>query len=168
MRKGRVVPLAMEVRALKPNGLHLDSAHFATNRILPSIEGHRDAQPRGRAGTANEADDHLAAQQGLSTPVRRDVAKHAMLDLVPFARARRQMAYRHTQPCLIGEPLPSAFHRRARARLLPPPAAVMSRALAVDTGPNPSGATGSERRYGERGGVMVPPTLTHPRLAPTS
>jgi len=51
------------------------------------------------------ADDHLAAQQGLSTPVGGDMAKHAMLDFVPFARARRQMADRHTQPRLIGEPL---------------------------------------------------------------
>ena len=105
MRKDRVVPLAVEVRSLKPNGLHLDSAHPDANRILPSIEGRLDAQPRGRAGTANEADDHLAAQQGLSTPVRGDVAKHTMLDLVPFARARRQMAYCHTQPRFIGEPL---------------------------------------------------------------
>src|SRR5207245_6352816 len=101
MRKDRGVPLAVEVGSLKPNGRHLASAHFDTNRILPSIEGRVDAQPRGRAGPTNEADDNLTAQQGLSTPVRGDVAKHAMLDLVPFARARRQMAYRHTQPRLI-------------------------------------------------------------------
>src|SRR5439155_5847497 len=63
MRKDRVVPLAVEVGALKPNGLHLASAHLDANRILPSIESRLDAQPRGRAGTANEADDHLAAQQ---------------------------------------------------------------------------------------------------------
>jgi len=105
MRKDRVVPLAVEVGALKPNGLHLASAHLDANRLLPSIESRLDAQPRGRAGTANEADDHLAAQQGLSTPVRGDMAKHAMLDFVPFARAWRQMAYRYPQPRLSGEPL---------------------------------------------------------------
>ena len=92
MRKDRVVPFAMEVSSLKANGLHLGSTHLNANGILPSIEGRLDAQPRGRAGTANEADDHLAAQQGLSTPVRGDVAKHAVLDFVPLARARRQMA----------------------------------------------------------------------------
>src|SRR5512138_202893 len=105
MRKNRIVPFAMESGSLKPNGRHLTSAHLDTSRILPSIEGCLDAQPCGGAGTANEADDNLTAQQGLSTPVRGDVAKHAMLDLVPFARARRQMADRHTQPRLIGEPL---------------------------------------------------------------
>ena len=106
MRKNRIVPLAVDVGSLKPNGRHLASAHLDASRILPSIEGRLDAQPRGRAGTANEADDHLTAQQGLSTPVRGDVANHAMLALVPLARARRQMASRHTQPRLIGEPLP--------------------------------------------------------------
>ena len=105
MRKNRIVPLAMEVGSLKPNGRHLASAHLDTSRILPSIEGRLDAQPRRGAGTANEADDHLTAQQGLSTPVRGDVAKHAMLDRVPLARARRQRADRHTQPRLISEPL---------------------------------------------------------------
>src|SRR2546421_1892992 len=93
MRQDRVIPLAVEIGSLKPNGLHLDRAHLDTNRILPRIERRLDAQPGGRAGTANEADDHLATQQRLSTPVRGDVAKHTMLDLVPFARARRQMAY---------------------------------------------------------------------------
>src|SRR5262249_48540188 len=105
MRKDRVVPLAVEVRSLQPNGLHLARTHLDANRILPSIESRLDTQPRGRAGTANEADDHLAGQQGLATPVRGDVAKHAVLDLVPFARARRQMADRYPQPRLIGEPL---------------------------------------------------------------
>ena len=105
MRKDRVGPLAVEVRSLQPHGLHLASTHLDANRIVPRIEGCLDAQPRGGAGTANEADDNLTAQQGLSTPVRGDMAKHAMLDLVPFARARRQMADRHTQPRLIGEPL---------------------------------------------------------------
>jgi hypothetical protein len=95
----------MEVGSLKPNGRHLTRAHLDTSRILPRIEGRLDAQPRGGAGIANEADDHLTAEQGLAPPVRGDVAKHAMLDLVPFARARRQMADRHTQPRLIGEPL---------------------------------------------------------------
>ena len=95
MRKNRIVPLAMEVGSLKPNGRHLARAHLDTSRILPSIEGRLDAQPRGGAGTANEADDHLTAQQGLSPPVRGDVAKHAMLDLVPFARARGKVAYRN-------------------------------------------------------------------------
>src|SRR5262245_9302737 len=105
MRKNRGVPLAVEVGSLKPNGRHLARTHLEANRIVPSIEGHLDAQPRGRAGTANEADDPLTAQEGLSTPVRGEVAKHAMLALVPCARARRQMADRHAPPRLIGAPL---------------------------------------------------------------
>src|SRR5499427_7466094 len=105
MRKNRVVPLAVEGGSLKPNSRHLARTHLDADRILPRIESRLDTQPRRRAGTTNEADDHLAAQQGLSPPVRSDMAKHTMLDLVPFARARREMAYRYMQPRLIGEPL---------------------------------------------------------------
>src|SRR5436190_22484725 len=39
MRKDRVVPLAVEVGSLKPNGRHLASAHLDANRIWPGIEG---------------------------------------------------------------------------------------------------------------------------------
>jgi len=105
MRKARVVPLAVEVRSLQSPSLPLASAHLAAHRIVPRIEGCLDAQPRGRAGTANEADEHLAAQQRLSTPVRGARAHHAVRARVPFARARRQRADRSTPPRLLGEPL---------------------------------------------------------------
>jgi hypothetical protein len=73
----------MEVKSLKPNGLHLVRAHLNANGILPYIQGCLDAQPAGGTRIANETDNDFAAQQGLAAPIRGDVAKHAMLNLVP-------------------------------------------------------------------------------------
>src|SRR5262252_6697786 len=169
MRKNRVVPLAVEGGSLKPNSRHLARTHLDADRILPRIESRLDTQPRRRAGTTNEADDHLAAQQGLSPPVRSDMAKHTMLDLVPFARARREMAYRYMQPRLIGEPLQLCLPQPRTGTLLPPPSAVMSSSLA--RGYMAAPIWRHHARIVATANAAVSwstPTLTHPRLAPTS
>src|SRR5215471_4466389 len=52
---------------------------------------------------ANQIDHHLAAHQGSAPPVLRNVAKHAVLDLVPLAGPRRKVTHRNPQPDIIGQ-----------------------------------------------------------------
>src|SRR5437016_9728261 len=47
----------------------------------------------------------LAAEQGSAAPVVGDVAEHAVLDLVPLARAGREVTDLHGQTQLVGQVL---------------------------------------------------------------
>src|SRR3954471_12256947 len=61
------------------------------------------------------------ADQRLAAPVLPDEREKAMLDLVPLARPRREVAYRDLQPRLIRQPL--EFHLpEAHARAIAPAA----------------------------------------------
>ena len=55
-----------------------------------------DGQAIFGGGAADEIDDNFMADQRLPPPVHADVAEHAVLDLVPFARTRREVADRNT------------------------------------------------------------------------
>src|SRR6266511_5156451 len=105
MRKDRRVPLAMEMGSVDLKLLHLGITNLDALRILASVQRRLDPQARRGVGVADEADDHLEAFQRLATPVGGDVAEHAVLDLVPLARARRQVADAHVEAALVGEAL---------------------------------------------------------------
>jgi hypothetical protein len=105
MRKNRVVPVTMELGSFDPQGCHLGIADFDPSGILASVQSSLDTQSLRCRGGANEADDDLPAHQRLATPVGRDVAEHAVLDLVPLARARGQVADTDAQTAVIGEAL---------------------------------------------------------------
>ena len=51
-----------------------------------------DGQAVLGGGGADEITDDLMADQWLPPPVHADVAEHAVFDLVPFARTRREVA----------------------------------------------------------------------------
>src|SRR5579872_2038134 len=61
---------------------------------------------------ADEVDNHRAAQQWAPAPVLRDVAEHAVLDFIPLAGTRGEVADRNLQSELVGQllkaPLPEA------------------------------------------------------------
>ena len=59
--------------------------------IASLIELGLDAQPRGRAGVADQVDEGFEGAERTAPPVLRDVAEEPMLDLVPFAGARREV-----------------------------------------------------------------------------
>ena len=61
------------------------------------------AQAAARLGTGNEVDDHLMTDQRMCAPVHRDEREHAVLDLVPLARPRREMAHLNVQADLFCE-----------------------------------------------------------------
>ena len=105
MRQNRIIPVPMERRSFDLQGRHLGITDFDTSGIRPSVQRCLDTQAlRCRSG-ANEAHDHLPTLQRLATPVGGDVAEHAVLNLVPLARARGQMADTDAQTARIGETL---------------------------------------------------------------
>ena len=68
-----------------------------------------DGQAALSGRVSDEIDDDLMADQWLSTPVHADVTEHAMLNLIPFARAWREVTDGDMQPALVGEFLQSHF-----------------------------------------------------------
>ena len=64
---------------------------------------HREAGV-GRGG-GDQLDDDLVADQRLAAPVLGDEGEQAVLDLVPFAGAGREVADGHGQAGLVGEAL---------------------------------------------------------------
>lgn len=74
------------------NSCHFFFGNLSACGILALIETATDGQSlRGRSG-GDEVYHRLVVAQWLSAPVGGDEGKEAMLDLVPFARARREMA----------------------------------------------------------------------------
>ena len=83
---------------------------------------------RGSSG-ADQVDDDLEGLQGDSLPVARDVTEKPMLDLVPLAGARRQVAHGDPQPGLGGQRGELGFPQ-PKPRLEPPLSAVISKSFA--------------------------------------
>src|SRR6266487_4492241 len=99
-------------------GGHLFIRYLPSSRVAPSVELALHRQSGLCGGRRDQLQDHGVADERLTTPVLADPGEETMLDLVPFARARRQVADRDGQTRLIGQllqlPLPQA-HPRAVA-----------------------------------------------------
>ena len=109
LRLDRVVPLA--VKGI-PDHLHRSEflvANLAALRIGVGVEFGLNLQAGGGRGIGDQVDDDLEADQGPPTPVLADVSKHAMLDLIPLARARRQVTDRDRQARIVGQALQFGF-----------------------------------------------------------
>src|SRR5512144_439220 len=109
LRLDRVVPLA--VKGI-PGHLHRGEflvANLAALRIGVGVEFGLNLQAGGGGGIGNQVDDNLEADQGPPTPVLADVSKQAMLDLIPLARARRQVTDRDRQARIVGKALQFGF-----------------------------------------------------------
>jgi hypothetical protein len=68
-----------------------------------------DCEASLRRRGCNQIHDGLIVRQGTPTPIHADVRKKAMLNLVPLARSRREVAHRYSQRLLIGELLQFSF-----------------------------------------------------------
>ena len=82
----------MKVVVLDGDGAHLGVADLDAGRISVGVDLALHLQPGvgGRGG--DELDDGLIADERPAAPVLGDEREEAMLDLVPFAGAGRQMA----------------------------------------------------------------------------
>src|SRR6266568_599448 len=100
-----VVPLAMESVRLDPQRTKLSLRHLLAGRIAATIEPRAHDEAAAVAGVADEVDDRLVGPQGTTAPVDRDEREEAVLDLVPLARARREVADTDRHAELVGDSL---------------------------------------------------------------
>src|SRR5277367_5001015 len=109
VRADGVVPIAVEFMTMNVDGVHLGISDFDAGGVGVGIDLALDLQAgicgRGR----DQLNDGLVADQRAPAPVLRDEGEQAMLDLVPFAGAGRQMAYRDRDAEFIGEGLQFAL-----------------------------------------------------------
>jgi len=95
MWNDRIVPLTMECRRRQSDLGKLFGRHRLFERIHMSVQLGTYLQSGRRPGIPNQLNDHGVVRQRPAAPVLCDVTEHAVLDLVPLARARRKMANRH-------------------------------------------------------------------------
>src|SRR5512142_2333649 len=71
--------------------------------VVTRIKPRSDLQSgRGRHLT-DQVDHHRSTHQGTTAPILREMTEHPVLDLVPLARARREVAHRDREPQEIGQ-----------------------------------------------------------------
>ena len=91
---------------------HLLIADLDAGRIAVGVQFGMHGQTGAGAGSADQLHHRLVSEQWLPAPVVADAGKQAVLDLVPLAGARRQVADLHTQAGFVGQalqlPLPRA------------------------------------------------------------
>src|SRR6202158_3736262 len=87
-----VVPVAMKLVTFDVQFGQFVVGDLGTKRVGFGVEFRLDAQSLLRSGVRGESDDNLVAEQRASALVLRDVGKHSVFDLVPFACSRREGA----------------------------------------------------------------------------
>src|SRR5260370_42223533 len=87
-----IVPVAVEIAAPDTDGVHLGVADLDAGGIGGGIDLALDLQPGIGGRGRNELDDGLVADERSRPPILGNEREEAMLDLVPFARAGREMA----------------------------------------------------------------------------
>ena len=80
-RMNGVVPVAMKAMGHEVERGHRGARDGLAFRIGSAIELTAHAQPRRRAGGADEIDDHRETHERLAAPVGADVREVAVLDL---------------------------------------------------------------------------------------
>src|SRR5262245_50620883 len=100
-----VVPVSVEPVLPDGEGLQLLGCYLSPGWVAILVQFRPDRQPVPRRRLTDEVAHDLSAHQRTAPPVLRDVAEHPVLDLVPLAGPRREVAHRDPQAGLIGEPL---------------------------------------------------------------
>ena len=139
-----VVPFAVERMAFDVDGGHLGIGDDDAFGVLGGVELAAHSKSSLGRGGRDQLDDHAIADEGLGTPVLADEREEAVLDFVPLAGARGQVADRDVEAEFVGQGLQFAF---------PPPHA---RAVAAAT------ITGDHQARRLR---IARPTDSKPRLA---
>ena len=82
-----VVPVAMESIALDAYGGNFGVRHFSAYGVWILVDHGSNLQAALGGGCCDELDDDFVTDQRLPAPVLGNERKHAVLDLVPFARS---------------------------------------------------------------------------------
>src|SRR6185437_210407 len=109
VRRDGIVPLAVEIVTRDVDRLHLSFSDLEAFGVEVSIDLAAYFETCFGARRADELNDDLMTDQRLAPPVHGDEGEQAMLDLVPFAGARRQVGHGYFQVGLIGEALQFAL-----------------------------------------------------------
>ena len=91
-RSQLIIPVAVKRLSMQRQSRHLGVRCHHAGRVRVRVEPRLDPKPRCRSCTAYQVNNGLKGAKHLAPPVLRDVAKQTVFDLVPLARARRQMA----------------------------------------------------------------------------
>lgn len=95
----------MKLSRFQFEGLHLIISDCQPCWIGSCIQDGMNTQIGLRRGLRDQIGDDCVTYQGTTTPVLGNMIEHAVLDLVPFARARWQMTDGDVQSRFIGQPL---------------------------------------------------------------
>ena len=90
-----VVPVAVELVPVERQGVHLGLGDRLAGGTFARVESGLDPESGRGPGVADQVDDGLEGAQRLAPPVLRDVAEQPVLDPVPLAGARREVADAH-------------------------------------------------------------------------
>src|SRR5262245_61089830 len=95
----------MEVTSCDRERLHLCVGDLSSGRVALLIRDGADLQTRLCRGIRYQADDGLQRRQRIATPVQGELGEESVLDLVPLARPRRQVANVNCQPGAVRQRL---------------------------------------------------------------
>src|SRR4029434_1643568 len=109
----------MEIRFLQLNTCHLLIAHHNPSRIAVGVEFRFNPQTLASGRTADQIDDHLVASQRATPAVDRNMTEHSVLDPVPLAGSRREMADRQSQAQFVSQALQRNLPQATPARVAP-------------------------------------------------
>src|SRR5229473_2785639 len=105
-----VVPVAMKRVSPELEFGHLLVGNLQPGRISIGVELAFHSQASGGGSGCNKVDDDLMTDERFAPPVLADEREQPMFDLVPLARARREVTDRYLQPDFVGQflqlPLP--------------------------------------------------------------
>jgi len=131
----RVVPFRVSVVASQGatglEVLHLMVGDLHADRVLGGVKLGVHCESGAGGGRGDGVHDDVVAGQGTCSLVHRDVGEQSVLDLVPLAGPRRQVAHRDHEPGLGGQRSEFGF---------PGPGAVPVRAASVGGDQQPGGA----------------------------
>src|ERR1035437_8501583 len=108
------------------NGRQLRISDGDATRVWAAIEFRPDAESGPTVRRTNQAHDGGQVDERRAAPVHGDVREQPMLDLVPLARAWREMTHRDGETRTIRELLQCPLPEAQAGPLLPPASAVIS------------------------------------------
>src|SRR2546425_9645576 len=95
----------MEVAANYREAAQLQLRYDGTFGVQAAIKPSPYAQSRSCTRVANEVDDRFQGSERLPSPVLCDMTEEPVLNLVPLARAGREVADDDIEARVVGEPL---------------------------------------------------------------
>src|SRR5258708_38734863 len=108
-RSDGIVPFTMKDVWPKRECSHLFIGHLAPGGVGMGIELALHRQTCLSRGRSDQLQDHRIASERLAAPILADPGKEAMLNFIPFARSRRQVAHRDREIRLISQLLQFPF-----------------------------------------------------------